>query len=69
MASFNLINDIFEYCMKKDIEFELNLEKGVNDIQYDSEIKKVTLCVCDQKDDNTEKYINDEFLKLKQLIN
>lgn len=68
MAAFNVINDIFEYCAKKHIEFELNLEENNNRLQYESDKKKVTLFLSDQRDDNTESFIISEFMKLKELI-
>lgn len=68
MASFTVINDIFQYCAKKHLHFEMNLEEDVIKIIYESDKKKVTLFLCNQKDEKTEKFIIEEFEKLKQLI-
>lgn len=69
MGSVNVIKEIFDFCTKKHIEFELNLEEGIDNLEYDSDKKKVTLYLSDQRDSKTEEYFNSEFTKLKELIN
>jgi hypothetical protein len=71
MLSEKTINEIATYCFDKKIIFEIDTQSDINSTHYKMVDGKYifTVFICNPKDKNLDKIIDDGFINLKNFIN
>lgn len=70
MIPHEFINEIATFCFEKKINFEIDFDSEINSAHYEKEDEKYKfiISVCNPKDKNLKKTIDDGFENLKNLI-